>query len=74
MRNVQSFQLPITGVMTGNGARYVQVTNGLRLDEGASPDPSSKLASVGELGTLIRSSDSMSAVIYGETLAWRSKS
>ena len=74
MRDVQSFQLPISGVMTGNGARYVQVTNGLRLDEGASPDPSSKLASVGELGTLIRSSDSMSAVIYGETLAWRSKS
>ncbi len=73
-RNVDAFQLPIAGVMAGSGARYVQVVSGLRLREGASPDPGSKLASVGELGALIRTSDSVSTVIYGKDLAWMSKS
>mgnify|MGYP001800067876 FL=1 len=62
----------LSGVNTGFQNRYAQLTNGARLNEGVSPDPSRLLVNVGELGLLTKERDRLLVTVYDASLHWKS--
>jgi hypothetical protein len=72
LRDYHPFALDISGASI-NGLRYVQTRSGLKMREGETPDGSSRLALVGELGSIIRQKNGYSPVIYAQQLNWLSQ-
>ena len=72
VRQLDAYQLNLSGVSTGSRNRYAQSANGIRFNEGTSPTPSSLLVNVGELGLLVQDSDRLSVTVYDASLHWKS--
>jgi hypothetical protein len=68
-RNLPPFALDVSGASIA-GTRFVQTREGLKMNEGAAPDGSSRIAVVGELGAAIQVKDGYAAVIYGPDINW----
>ncbi|MEZ5753392.1 MAG: hypothetical protein R3D90_01065 [Paracoccaceae bacterium] len=69
-RNVPVAQLPLAGANLA-GDRYVELTDGRKLGEGAAPDITSRIMSIGDLGILLRTAEGTRIQLYGSTLGWR---
>ena len=63
--------LEIAGVMLQEKGRFIQMPDGRKLIEGSSADMTSRLISVGALGALLQSADSLSPIIYSDDLSWK---
>jgi hypothetical protein len=69
-RNLPPFTLDISGVDT-TGSRYVQLRDGSKVPEGASPDVTSRLTLVGELGVALQIKSGYAVVAYGPEVNWK---
>lgn len=69
-RNVPAAQLPLAGANLA-GERYVELADGRKLGEGAAPDITSRIMSIGDLGILLRTAEGTRIQLYGSTLGWR---
>ena len=69
-RNVPAAQLPLAGANLA-GERYVELADGRKLGEGAAPDITSRIMSIGDLGLLLRTAEGTRIQLYGSTLGWR---
>jgi hypothetical protein len=72
LRDFRSYSLDISGANI-TGQRYVQTRTGEKMREGAAPDGASRLAMVGELGSIIQQKDAYFSVIYPQQLNWLSE-
>lgn len=70
VRGLEETGLQIVGANL-TGPRHVQLASGRNLTEGAAPDGATRVASIGEVGVLLRSVDGYSAAIYTPALAWK---
>ncbi|MEM7693067.1 MAG: hypothetical protein AAF318_01340 [Pseudomonadota bacterium] len=70
VRGVEAPDLDIVGANLST-RRYVQLVDGQKLAEGAAPDGASRIASIGEVGVLLRSVDGFLAAVYPGTLEWK---
>lgn len=68
-RNVPSAQLPLAGANLA-GERYVELVDGRKLGEGAAPDITSRIMSIGDLGILLRTAEGTRIQLYGSSLGW----
>jgi len=69
LRDFRSYSLDISGANI-SGLRYVQTRNGEKMREGAAPDGASRLAMVGELGSIVQQKDAYFSIIYPQQLNW----
>jgi type III secretion system YscD/HrpQ family protein len=69
-RNVPTAELPLAGASLV-GERYVELTDGRKLAEGAAPDITSRIMSIGDLGVLLRTAEGTRIQLYGNGLGWR---
>lgn len=69
VRGASTDALDIVGANLA-GDRYVQLASGINLEEGAAPTRATRIASIGELGVLVRTSDGYSAAVYPPSLPW----
>jgi hypothetical protein len=69
LRDFRSYSLDISGASI-SGPRYVQTRTGEKMREGAAPDGASRLAMVGELGSIIQQKDAYFSIIYPQQLIW----
>ncbi|MCZ8152483.1 MAG: hypothetical protein O9292_08875, partial [Rhodobacteraceae bacterium] len=69
-RNVPTAELPLAGASLV-GERYVELTDGRKLGEGAAPDITSRIMSIGDLGVLLRTAEGTRIQLYGNGLGWR---
>jgi hypothetical protein len=69
LRDFRSYSLDISGANI-TGQRYVQIRNGEKMREGGAPDGASRLAMVGELGSIIQQKDAYFSIIYPQQLNW----
>lgn len=69
LRDFRSYSLDISGANI-TGQRYVQTRNGEKMREGGAPDGASRLAMVGELGSIVQQKDAYFRVIYPQQLNW----
>jgi len=72
LRDYRPYSLDVSGASTA-GARYVQTRNGERVNEGKVLDPASRLATVGELGSVVQQKSGYSTIIYAQQLNWLSQ-
>ncbi len=72
LRDYRPYALDISGASVVE-PRYVQTRAGLKMREGESPDASSRLALVGELGSVVQQKSGYSPVIYAQQLNWLSQ-
>ena len=71
-RAVPLYDMRITGASLSD-LRYVQTQEGEKFREGMSPDKTSRIDVVGELGTAVQMSNGFSRVIYGPGINWLSQ-
>jgi hypothetical protein len=69
LRDYRPYSLEISGASIA-GARYVQARNGEKMGEGRVLDGSNRLATVGELGSIIQQKSGYSTIIYAQQLNW----
>jgi hypothetical protein len=69
LRDFRSYSLDISGASI-TGPRFVQTRNGEKMREGGAPDGASRLAMVGELGSIIQRKDAYLSIIYPQQLNW----
>ncbi|MFZ0104155.1 MAG: FHA domain-containing protein [Pseudolabrys sp.] len=69
LRDYRSYSLDVSGA-SATGARYVQARNGEKMSEGKVLDGANRLATVGELGSVIQQKSGYSTVIYAQQLNW----
>ncbi|MEL6839005.1 MAG: EscD/YscD/HrpQ family type III secretion system periplasmic domain-containing protein [Pseudomonadota bacterium] len=72
VRQIDAYPFALSGVNMGFENRYAQLVNGARFNEGTSPDPSSLLVNVGELGLLVKEKDRLLVTVYDASLHWKS--
>jgi type III secretion system YscD/HrpQ family protein len=68
-RKFQAYPLDISGASV-TSARYIQTRDGQKFREGGSPDSTSRISTVGELGAAVEVKDGISTVIYRSALNW----
>jgi hypothetical protein len=69
-RNVPRFALDIRGINL-TGERYVVLSDGTKLFEGAAPDLGSRIAAIGDDGVLVRTASGDRVGLYGDQqVAW----
>ena len=69
-RNVPKAELPLAGANLA-GDRYIELSDGRKLGEGAAPDITSRLISIGDLGVLLRTGEGTRVQLFGNDLGWR---
>lgn len=69
LRTSPKFNLALAGANT-IGARYIQLENGDTLMEGAAPSLESRIASIGDLGVLVRVPKGYVAEVYPKSMPW----
>ncbi|QOZ76309.1 hypothetical protein XH83_13150 [Bradyrhizobium sp. CCBAU 53351] len=69
LRDFRPYALDVSGASVV-GSRYVQTRSGERMREGGAPDGASRLALVGELGSVIQQKNGYATVIYAQQLNW----
>lgn len=69
-RNVPRATLPLAGANLV-ADRYVELGDGRKLGEGAAPDITSRITSIGDLGILLRTAEGTRVQLYGNALGWR---
>jgi hypothetical protein len=69
LRDFRSYSLDISGASI-TGPRYVQVRNGEKMREGGAPDGASRLAMVGELGSIVQQKNAYLSIVYPQQLNW----
>jgi hypothetical protein len=69
LRSAPSYSLALAGANT-TGARYIQLDNGDTLTEGEAPSLDSRIASIGDLGVLVRVPNGYKAEVYPKSMPW----
>lgn len=69
LRDYRPYALDVSGASVA-GSRYVQTRSGERMREGGAPDGASRLALVGELGSVIQQKNGYATIIYAQQLNW----
>ncbi|MBC8130104.1 MAG: hypothetical protein H7Y08_07255, partial [Rhizobiaceae bacterium] len=69
MRDLPTFTLDIAGV-SFSSERFIQTRDGRKMREGAAPDATSRIATVGELGLAIQRSDGYAKVLFDDGVNW----
>lgn len=69
-RDLPPFGLDLTGASLVP-ARYVLTRGGRKLHEGAAPDQTSRVASIGELGVALQLKAGLAAVVFDPDLSWK---
>jgi type III secretion system YscD/HrpQ family protein len=69
LRDFRSYALDISGASTA-GLRYVQARNGEKMSEGKVIDGANRLATVGELGSVVQQKNGYATIIYAQQLNW----
>ncbi|MFM2280383.1 MAG: hypothetical protein RLZZ444_2614, partial [Pseudomonadota bacterium] len=69
LRSSPTYNMALAGAST-NGARYIQLDNGDKLTEGAAPSLNSRIASIGELGVLVKVPNGYVAEVYPKSMPW----
>jgi type III secretion system YscD/HrpQ family protein len=69
LRDFRPYALDISGASI-TGPRYVQIRNGEKMREGGAPDSASRLAMVGELGSIVQQKNGYFSIIYAQQLNW----
>ncbi len=72
VRQLNTYPFALSGINMAFQNRYAQTINGTRYNEGGSPEPSSLLINVGELGLLVKEKDRLLVTIYDASLHWKS--
>jgi len=72
LRDYRAYSLDVSGASTA-GPRYVQTRNGEKVNEGKVLDAASRLATVGELGSIVQQKSGYSTIIYAQQLNWLSQ-
>jgi len=71
-RSIPVYDMRITGASLAD-LRYVQTLEGDKFREGTSPDKTSRIDVVGELGMAVQMSSGFSRIIYGPGINWLSQ-
>lgn len=71
-RDISLFPLEVTGASLADDYRYVQVRNGIKMPEGSAPDGATRIAVVGELGTVVQTADGNAVVLFDPDMTWLS--
>ena len=70
-RSLPAFDIRVTGASMTD-TRFIQTLAGEKIREGASPDPTSRIDVIGELGMSVQVASGFSRVIYGPGINWLS--
>ena len=70
-RSLPAFDIRVTGASMSD-TRFIQTIAGEKIREGASPDPTSRIDVIGELGMSVQVASGFSRVIYGPGINWLS--